>query len=387
MPGIQAGIKENQPGSGIYEQYINEFLERRTKGEPAQSITQDILGRLQSQASQQPQYPDASKQVPSVGMNQGVPALGQPGGLQQPISQPPNSFAQPQPQSPIANAAGGTMPVNTGIAATAAAANANALNTTPQQPPPMGTMQPDAQHTNQLTEQPVTQGVVPNQAPHVPQHPPELSLIKQPIPNRQAPSVAPSGTSPMPRMRTRGEQERMMGEIERVKALEDSTTKIGNAMLNKDQTLQYKILKQMMDTNRLTAKDIANLRLKVAGKTAEEQMFIVEQFIKQQMNREDNDAANYRARLYAGTRERIAADKGADKMPSRLKAAQDNYFRTLAEAEKLRQGMNVDMNQDEIRKLDLKIDYARNAFNALAKVYDYPEINAGVTEGPIQMPP
>lgn len=390
MPGIQDAMPGDPDTDAFINYMMSQFAERRQKGEPVQSITQDLLGQFQTKMGQRQALPDATQTGNTIGMNQGQPAIGPPQGLQQPISQPPNSFAQPQaPQNPSginAVAAGGTMPVNTGIAGVAAAGQANALSSAPSQP----NKQPDAQHWPQLTEQSVTQGVKPIQKPHIPMHQPEA----QPEPYEDRTVDLTVGRNPMstiappapPRQpRNRMQQREALNNIERMQQVENNANRSSIAdrtATMKDLALQAKIIKDMDTSGRLTEKDKAFLLSKIHGENAENQRTALKLFIEMKQFQEGEEGKTTRARMLEGGRNNRAAGKSDEKMPPKLKAAWDTYFKLLGNNTALRKQLSEDADADKIRVLDQQEENARRVYNTMAKTLGYAEISETVPIGP-----
>lgn len=382
MPGIQDSMKGDPDTDAFIDYMMGQFAERRKKGEPVQSITQDLLGQFKTKMGQRQPLPNAMEMGNTIGMNQGQPAIGPPQGLQTPISQPPNSFAggAPIPQNPSginAVAAGGTMPINTGIAGVAAAGQANALSSAP---PPQPNRQPDQQHWPMLTEQSVTQGVKPNQAPHIPMHPGEA----QPEPYEDRTIDLTAGRNPMstiappapPRQpRNRMQQREALDNIDRMQQVETNSNRasaMDRATAQKDLALQAKILKDMDASGRLSEKDKAFILSKIRNEDAENQRTALKLFIEMKQFQESEEGKNTRTRMMEGGRNNRAANRGTDKMPSKLKQAWDKYKEAQDILTALRATSVERQNKEEMNRQGINRATAIQEYNQLARQYGWP---------------
>lgn len=367
MPGISAAIEDMQPGDANIEAYLNEYTRRREAGEPKENVMTDLLTKLASGQSAVPQQ-QFNNQVPTVGVQNGRPALGPQGGLNTPLSQPAQGSFSP--------AVSGQQQ---GLQAAASA---------PQQPIP--------QYQSGAVSQPIAQPAAPNTISAAPIRtaedsnyeytdamdaigigPQESSAMLQekrggttaPISlNRKSPNMDTAvNQSPMPKYRTRGEQAREMANIAKIEALESKRSGLDLKALKQEQDMQLKTIKSMIDlrkNDKAFMAKVEELALRTKGMDAEQQRFVVGQFLLAEQNDAHNRLYSERTRVAGISASRPRA--GDNKMPPQLRDLRDRYFEVRGRIGQLKTSGMDNRNpalMEQYRKDEKK---AREDFNKMA---------------------
>lgn len=211
MPSLIKAGEAKKPGSPELEGYINgkfaEFERRVSAGENPAKVTQDLMGDFEQTMRGGPGTLGYAEQQaagsPSVGVNKGITSLGTPD-MGAVTSSPPNSFGGGSfngltpPPSTMGGGIGG--------------------NTAPSQP---ATMQPNVPNTpidaGTAVNSPTGNVVkMPDESPTPYPETPKDSIDLTARPN---PMQTGHG-SPIPNMRTRGEQETALSDIERMSKID-----------------------------------------------------------------------------------------------------------------------------------------------------------------------
>lgn len=361
MPGIQAAM----PGDEIIEKYLNDYIANHQKGMPKEENMNSLLSQLQAQGQQMP-----NTQVSNVGLDNGQPALSPPGAQQAPMNAPvstgPNSFALPpkvtnntslvgaapqsSPQAPMP-------PPSQGIAANAAPIGPPM----PSAAPPMSNPAP-AIGADNTGEKVVSMPTAP------------INLLKQPTSTPESAISPPAETieRPPPPMRNRGQQERAMSAIERIETM---AAKSGN-LEAKQMKLQFDIIKEMKRNERITDKDIQDLKLRTAGLELKAQIAVTEMWLENK----NNEAKNKIRKQNADTAARRT--KGTEKMPPKLKQLWDEYKHHDAAVAKYDNTMTSRKNPEEVKRLKrLRLD-AWNKYNLQAIEEEWDTTTMETTDKP-----
>lgn len=368
MPGIQTAINNGKAGSPTLQRFIDEFNARVSGGEHPKSVSDDLFSQWENDIRNGVQHTDVN--VPDVGFNNGVPAIGNGaagGALAQPIAQAPNSFGG-------GSFNGATPPP----AAMGGGVTSNAAPAQPAQPLPPINNQPVNVPPNTMNGSQAT----------VSRPPPDeltpLSKIEdKPIPYQETPKIDltkgrmggnmqtkdSQGVKAAPPM-NRGEQEQSMFDIERVKKLESSDN---GAQFKRDKLemeSKIKILKAM--SNRLSDKEKRELMatLGEAGMTTRAQIAVMNATIRAK-NAEDMNKTRQESN-------RIKANKASDKIDPKVQHLWTRYKAAVDEIKGYNTSLVAGDNGNPARVKQLKKIAANelHAYNMAAIENGLPERTA-----------
>lgn len=375
--GLQSanqGIQDMMPGDEITQGIIDGYLKRRNAGIPKETAMSESLAELTQRSHGGSQMPTPN--TPDVGMQNGVPALGTPGQIaptpEQPSS-PPNSFTGMTPQ--------GLSNPSTQMQAPAAPAPAPAAPQTPMQPgglqeAAMGAPMPSSAPPSAIPEMPVgadnmgTKTVqVPSQGSAIPS--PAEYATDMPSPGAARMVERPTKVSLM----NRGQQNRAMSAIAQADGMDSKT----NTLQLKEKRLLLDTTKALLNSERLTKKDIAEVQLKMEGLDQKGQIEVLRMYIQMKQNEAKNGLQSERNDI---ARKKSA---GSSKMPWELKNALDLYRVHANEYSKYIASMTADDldPREKTRLLNIKRN-AQEAFNSRARALGVDPMDAMLGSNPSQ---
>lgn len=398
MPGIQAAVESGQSGDANIEAFLNEYTRRREAGEPAESITTDLLGMLKSGKSplQQPQF---NNQVPTVGVQDGRPALGPQGGLNTPLSQPaqgsfnPSVSGQQQPQQglqaaasqPIQQFQSGAVNQPTGINAMGGGFGGNTIRgVTPadalamQQRNAIGAKAPEPTYADSVGDYTDAMGAIGVDAKDANAMLQVKTGTAAPISLNRKPAAMETAVnqSPMPKYRTRGEQDREMANIAKIESMDSKRAGLNMKALKQEQDSQLKAIKSMIDLRKNDATFMAKveeLALRTKGMDAEQQRFVVGQFLLAEQNAAKNQLYSERTRVAGISASRPRA--GDNKMPPQLRDLRDRYFEARGKIGQAHNGGFARTNPGLMAQHKADEKKAREDFNKMAQSMGWPPID------------
>ena len=401
MPGIQAAIEAGQPGDANIEAFLNEYTRRRESGEPAESITTDLIGMLKSGKSpMQPQQ--FNNQVPAVGVQDGRPALGPQGGLNTPLSQPaqgsfnPAVSGQQQPpiqqisqpqQSGLQSAAFQSGAVNqpTGINAMGGGFGGNTIQgVTPadalamQQRNAISAKAPEPTYADSVGDYTDAMGAIGVDAKDANAMLQVKTGTAAPISLNRKPATMETAVnqSPMPKYRTRGEQDREMANIAKIESMDSKRAGLNMKALKQEQDAQLKAIKSMIDLRKNDATfmtKVEELALRTKGMDAEQQRFVVGQFLLAEQNDARNRLYSERTRVAGISASRPRA--GDNKMPPQLRDLRDRYFEARGKIGQAHNGGFARTNPGLMAQHKADEKKAREDFNKMAQSMGWPPID------------
>ncbi len=369
MPHLVKAGEANQPGDPTAEEYINKWEARVAAGQDPKSATEELAAEWETKIKGG--HGVSAPPVSSVGFNNDQPSLGPPGGIAQPVSQAPDSFAQPGSFNGMTPSAS-TMGAGIG--------GAQPPQSAPTAPPPQvnyteqGAMPADnmgASVTGEKVASPP--GSAPSSAPSkylgmggkpIPYNEPKIDLTA----GRDISKMQTQTGGKIPNMRTRGEQDRAMSNIERIKKMENADGNLEFKQKKLEMESKVKILKGMSD--RLTAEDKMEImaKMKAAGENLDAQIAVMDATIKLK-------ALEIKDRL--GKENLRIKDKGASqKLDPRLKHLHDRYKSAKGELSTYQNSLlaGEKPNKEKIKQLRRILTNEMHEYNKAAIELDIPTI-------------
>lgn len=373
MPHINKAIQGAKPGNPNLEGYLNskfqEFERRRLAGEDPDKITEELMQDFKQTMSGGPGtlgYAEGQASAsPSVGVSNGITSLGD-SNMQNLVSQPPESFpASPGSftgLTPSPSAMGGGVSSGIGNTPPAPVTPSPQVNYSPQ-----GAMPADNEGASVSGEKLASLPPAPGSASFE-------KPMEQPIPYEERPKISLTAGrdagnkmntghgSPIPPMRTRGQQEEAMGDIERMSKVENSET----ALELKQKQLQFKtqldIIKTRAKELRLSEKDKALILMSFEGLDAKKQMFVASEWARKL-------AEEHKFKL-GQERVNVSKGKAANQMPMELKDAKENFHKAAGRATAYLSKDKVQINSDEAHRVNAEREETRKLYNKMVEAYN-----------------